>query len=376
MSAARLLTTDRLVTAAVDWAPAWVEVSGDRVTAAGHGERDGGEHLAGVLVPGFVDGHAHGALGHDFSSATAEEAATAAAFHHRSGTTSLVASIATAPFDTMVGQVALLADLVDDGTLAGLHLEGPYLSVERRGAHNPALLRTPDPAEADRLLDAGRGTIRVVTVAPELPGAEALVRRFVAAGVVVAIGHSACDAATATAALDWGARMVTHTFNGMPPIGGRAPGLAGVALGDARAHLEFIDDGQHLDPATIRLIRHAAAGRAGAVSDAMAAIGLADGAYEVAGSAVTVRDGVARTEEGSLAGSVSTLAVAAALLIGSGADIPEVVRLTSAGAAEALGLRDTDPTTGGFADLVQLVPDGDGMRVARVLRRGEWLPED
>ncbi|MGN6744217.1 MAG: N-acetylglucosamine-6-phosphate deacetylase, partial [Amnibacterium sp.] len=253
MSATRLLTTDRLVTAAVDWAPAWIEVTGDTVSAAGHGERSGGEHVEGVLVPGFVDGHLHGALGHDFSSASLDEARIAAAFHHRSGSTSLVASIATAPLPAMVRQAALLAELVDDGTFAGLHLEGPFLSVERRGAHNPALLRAPDLDEADRLLEAGRGTIRLVTVAPELPGAEALIRRFVDAGVTVAIGHSACDAATAVAALDWGARMVTHTINGMPPIIGRAPGLAAVALADPRAHLEFNDDGQHHDPANVRL---------------------------------------------------------------------------------------------------------------------------
>jgi N-acetylglucosamine-6-phosphate deacetylase len=278
---------------------------------------------------GLVDLHAHGALGFDFATASADDARRAAAFHRSRGTTTLVASIATGSPDATTGALARLAPLVADGTLGGLHLEGPWLAPARRGAHAADLLRTPDAALFEDFLTASAGTLRMLTIAPELPGAEAVVERAAAAGVVVAIGHTDCDAATASRAIDAGARVMTHLFNGMPPLHHRAPGPVGVALADDRVVVELIVDGHHLDPVTVNAVRRAAPGRIALVSDAMAATGCPDGAYRIAGSEVVVRDGVAMLADGSsLAGSTITASDAVARFRACGASDQEA-RLAS-----------------------------------------------
>lgn len=344
--------------------------------------------VRGVLVPGFVDIHAHGALGSDFASATATEARRAAEHHHRRGTTSLIASIATGTLDDTGAALRRLAPLVADGTLAGLHLEGPWLAPSRRGAHSPALLRTPNLAEVDLLLDAAPGAVRMVTIAPELDGALRVIEHLVGAGVVVAIGHTDTDAVTARAAVDAGARVVTHLFNGMPPLHHRAPGPVGVALSDDRLLLELIVDGHHLDPTAIAVVESAAPGRITLVSDAMAATGCADGAYRIAGSDVVVEGGVAvLADRSSLAGSTITVSDAvvrtveqlAARAAGpartgspSWADaLATVVDRSSTAAATALGIP-SGLDVGDPADAVVL--DHSLRPTGAVLRRGTWLP--
>lgn len=292
-----------------------------------------------LVVPGFVDLHVHGALGHDFASCSADQARAAVAHHASRGTTTMVASIATGTPDATVAALRRLGPLVDEGVLAGLHLEGPWLSPARRGAHAAELLHAPTPAEVDTYLDAAAGTLRVVTLAPELPGALDAVARLTAAGVVVAIGHTDADADTVTRAVDAGARLVTHVFNGMPPLHHRAPGPVGVALTDPRLHVEAIVDGHHLDDVTVDLVRRSTGGRMVLVSDAMAATGCDDGRYRIAGSDVVVSDGVAMLADGSsLAGSTSTVLDGFLRLLAAGTSLDEAVAASSGRALALLGL--------------------------------------
>jgi N-acetylglucosamine-6-phosphate deacetylase len=374
-----LLRLDRLVTASGDHGAAWLVVEDGRVVRAGSADAlpaDADsvpvERIPGTVVPGFVDQHVHGALGQDFGSVDRDGAREIAAHHHRAGSTRLVASIATAALPDLERALRTLAPLVADGTLAGLHLEGPWLSPARRGAHRASLLRAPAASDVAALRDAGGTALRMVTLAPELVGAREAIAALVAAGVTVALGHSDCTAAEAHAAVDAGARVATHVFNGMRPLHHREPGLAGAALADDRVAVELILDGQHVARDAAEIVRRSAAGRLVLVSDAMAATGWTDGAYEIAGSAVVVADGVARLADGtSLAGSTGTVAQGFARLVREhGVPLPEAVTASSAASARVLGLPGVGLDAGDRADLVVLDADH---RVTRVMRAGAWL---
>jgi len=353
-----LVRADRVVTATEDLRHGWLVVDrSGAVTAVGSGtppRTDSAVTTAGTIIPGMVDLHAHGALGHDFATCTVADATVAVAHHRARGTTATTASIATGSVDDTAAALRRLRPLVADGTLAGLHLEGPWLSPARRGAHRADLLHAPTPAEVDHFLDAADGALSVVTLAPELPGALDTVHRLVAAGVVVAIGHTDATAEQARHAIDAGATLVTHLFNGMPPLHHREPGPVGVALTDDRVTLECIVDGHHLDPVAVGLVQRAAPGRTVLVSDAMSATGCADGEHVVAGSAVSVRDGVATLRDGSsLAGSTITVADAAVRLLDAGTPLTEVVAASSVRAARLLG-RPAPLSVGAPADMVLL----------------------
>ena len=378
-AADRVVVADRIVGAGGADGPGWLALGGGLVVDAGDEPAPGGplaelprEHLRGTVLPGFVDPHVHGALGVDFGSADEAGARRAADHHHRAGSTRLVASVATASTASIVRALGVLAPLVREGVLDGVHLEGPWLSAARRGAHDPGLLRAPEPAEVDALLEAGEGTVRMVTIAPELTHADDAIRRLTGAGVVVALGHSDCTTAQAHAAADAGATVVTHVFNGMRPMHHREPGLVGAALTDDRLAVEFILDGRHVSRDAVEIARRASPGRLVLVSDAMAATGRPDGRYAVAGSDVVVAGGVAMLADGSsLAGSTGTVGAGVTRLVREhGASMPEAVRASSATAAAALGLSGTALTPGGRADLVVLDERGG---VDRVLRGGRWL---
>lgn len=320
-------------------------------------------------LPGFVDLHCHGALGFDFGSCSVDEARAAAEFHLERGATAVVASVATAPLDEMRAAIVRLRGLVDEGVLAGIHLEGPYLSERRRGAHAPSLLRVPDRSEIRDLLDAGGGAVRVVTLAPELPGALDAVEDIVAAGAIAAAGHTDATAGEMRAAIEAGVRLVTHAFNGMRPLHHRDPGPIAVALADERVTLELILDGHHVADEIVELVRRLAPERLALVSDAMAATGCDDGRYEVAGSEVEVAGGIARVvRDGSLAGSTTPLGDAVARYAALFApSIGELAAVSSLTASRLLGLP-APLTPGAAADVVTFTEDGG----RRVLSRGRW----
>ncbi|MGH3739580.1 MAG: N-acetylglucosamine-6-phosphate deacetylase [Micromonosporaceae bacterium] len=349
-----------------------VVVDGWRIVAVAGTPADA-EATGDWIVPGFVDIHVHGGGGASYTTGDPEAARRAAGFHLSHGTTSTLASFVTAPPEQLLAATAALAPLVTEGVLAGLHYEGPYLSQARCGAQNPAYLRPPSIEELTRLVDAGAGAVRMVTVAPELPGAVEAIRWLVARGVVVAIGHTDATYPQALEGVAAGATVGTHLFNGMRPPHHREPGPVYALLSSPKVVCEFIADGVHLHDGTLRFAAGAAgAGRAALITDAIDATGMPDGAYELGGQAVTVSDGVARlTEGGSIAGSTLTMDAALRRAVGAGISLADAVAMASTTPAQALGLTDRGQiATGMRADLVVL---DESLRVIRVMRAGEWV---
>ncbi|MFL6079180.1 MAG: N-acetylglucosamine-6-phosphate deacetylase [Ornithinibacter sp.] len=370
-----LLSADRVVLPSGSAEPGWVEIDGDRVTGAGggHPPAPAGRHLPGTLVPGFVDAHAHGGGAAAFTSGDPAEAATVLATHRAHGTTTMVASLVTDTTERLEVSVRALAPLVRAGELAGIHLEGPWLSGDHCGAHDPALLRAPDPAEVARLVDAGEGAVRMVTLAPELDGGLDAVALLAERGVIAALGHSDATYAVAQQALDAGACVATHLFNAMRPIHHREPGPVLALVEDPRAFVELIADGIHLHPAVLRWAATTAPHRFILVTDAMGAAGAADGDYVLGPAAVEVRDGVARlASNGAIAGSTLTMDQAVRYAVQTaGLPLDAVVYAATATPARLLGLGDVGVIEPGRrADLVHL---DDDLRVVAVMRAGAWL---
>ena len=260
-----------------------------------------------LLTPGFIDIHGHGGGGFSYDDGP-DAIRVARALHRAHGTTRAVVSLVTAPLETLERRVAMIADLIEtDPDILGSHLEGPFLDPGHKGAHDLSLLRDPSLAAVERLLAAGRGTVRQVTLAPELPGGHDAIRAIVAAGAAAAVGHTDADLDATRAAFDAGATILTHAFNAMPPLHHRDPGPVGAAASDPRVTLEVIADGVHLHPEIVRLAFLAAPGRVALVTDAMAAAGAADGRYELGSLEVDVVDGIARLADGgAIAGSTLT----------------------------------------------------------------------
>ncbi len=376
-----LIGAREVLTGAEVLRPGWLEVSDGRVVATGRGappRRVDVDLPDSTVVPGFVDTHVHGGGGATFSDATPEATRTAAGLHLSHGTTTLVASLVSADVAGLHRQVEALAGQVGDGLIAGIHLEGPWLSPRRRGAHEPSALRAPDLAELDDLLAASAGTIRMVTLAPELPGALEAIGRLVEAGTVAAVGHTDGTYDHTRAAIDAGATVATHLFNAMRPVHHREPGPVVALLEDERVTLEMITDGTHLHPALYRqVLASAGADRVSLVTDAMAAAGMPDGDYRLGQLAVDVADGVARLAgTDTIAGSTATMDQHFRFAVAQGgpdhaAALAAAVHQTSVGPARALGLPSPVLTAGASADLVVLDAT---LRLTHVMRHGTWSP--
>ena len=354
--------------------PGWLLVEGTAIVSVGHGDPPTGKPVdlqAEILAPGFVDGHCHGGGGASFCTIDPAEAVRAVEAHLSRGTTSMVAGVVTDVVPTMAAQVATLADLVDDGELAGIHLEGPWLSQRFAGAHDPNHLLPPEPAAVDALLNAGRGTVRLVTIAPELPGGMDAIRHLAGAGVTVAIGHTDADAVTAARAVDAGARMATHLFNAMRPIHHRDPGPVPVLLDDPRVAVELIADGVHIDPVVLGLAARGARGGYVLVSDAFAGALAPEGTYRLGGLEVTVTAGVARLAgTGTLASSTLTLHRAVQVMVRAGAPLASALRAASTTPAARLRIQGVGALIpGNRADLVALTDEVD---LVAVMRAGAW----
>ncbi|PRY67649.1 N-acetylglucosamine 6-phosphate deacetylase [Glaciihabitans tibetensis] len=276
----------------------WMLVEGNSIISVGSGPQhppaDFQVDVAGRrLVPGFLDLHGHGGGGFAFDDG-GEHLVRALATHRAHGTTRSVVSLVANPPAELRASLAAIADLArSDPLVLGAHLEGPFMAVGRRGAHNAQFLLEPDPALLEELLNSARGTLRQITIAPELVGAMESIDVLVEAGVVVAIGHSYADFAIAQEAFDRGARLLTHAFNAMSGIHHRAPGPVVAAFEDARVSLELILDGEHVHPDVAALTFRSAPGRVALVTDAMAAAGSTDGDYRLGSLNVAVRDGTA-----------------------------------------------------------------------------------
>jgi N-acetylglucosamine-6-phosphate deacetylase len=296
----------------------------------------------GILIPGFVDIHCHGGGGKYFASLTDSEISQVIATHRAGGTVAGLASLVTEPIPNLISQIKRLVPFAQRGEIAGIHLEGPYLSHARCGAHDPNLLRTPTLAEVQTLLDAGQGFIKMITIAPELDGALEVIEYLAKSGVIAAIGHSQSDAATAQGAIDRGASVVTHFNNAMPKVVDGPGTMSSAVIGELRVSLELILDGEHVSTQIVRDVFEAAPNRIVMVTDAMSAAGSTDGTYKIAGLEVTVKDGVARlASNGSLAGSTLTMAKAFNHALNEiGVSITEAVHAASTLPALILGRSD------------------------------------
>jgi N-acetylglucosamine-6-phosphate deacetylase len=264
--------------------------------------------VAGTLIPGFVDIHCHGGAGFYFGSENSADIQKVIDIHRAHGTTTTLASLVTEPIEDLKAQIKRLLPFVQSGEIAGIHLEGPYLSPHKCGAHDPELLRHPKPSELQELLDVADGAISMVTLAPELPHGIEAIEFLVERGVVAAIGHSNANAEIAKMAMDAGATIVTHFYNGLPKIDHKDPNITLTTLLDDRVALELINDGHHVDEGASELLLRTAPGRVILVTDAMSAAGGGDGNYTIGQLPVEVNDGVARlVSNGSLAGSTLTM---------------------------------------------------------------------
>lgn len=341
-----------------------------------------------TLLPGLVDLHCHGGGGASFPDALDAAAAQVAVDEHRRhGTTSLVASLVTAPRDVLLERTALLADLADAGEIVGIHLEGPFLSADRCGAQNPADMQVGDASLVADLQSAARGHLVTMTIAPEVPGvADEALPALVEAGVIPSIGHTDASAEQVEAAVDRGFDLLaartnrrltaTHLFNGMRPLHHRDPGPVAASLAAAaRGELvvELVADGTHLADATVLSVFDLlGAGSIALVTDAMAAAGMPDGSYQLGPMAVHVDGGVARiVEGGAIAGGTAHLLDVVRTVVAAGVPLEDAVLAAATVPADVLGRRDLGALAAGRrADVV--VTDDD-LRPVRVLRAGAWL---
>ncbi len=328
-----------------------------------------------TLTSTLLDVHTHGAAGHDVMEATPEAMRAVGRFFAAHGVGAYLPTTVTAPVDTLLRALEALAGFVERGATAGeatplgIHLEGPFLSHRKRGVHPAADLQPPSVALFRRLWEASRGTILLMTVAPELPGAGEMIREAIGLGVRVSLGHTDATAAEARAGIAAGALSATHTFNAMRAFDHREPGVLGVVLDRGDLWAELICDGVHVADEAVRLwLRSKGEERGILVTDSMSATGMGDGRFRLGGLEVDVRDGVCRVPDGALAGSVLTLDRAMANLqrIG-GVDLTTAVRMASSTPARMLGMSDrAELRAGAWADLNRW--DASGRLVGTYLR--------
>jgi N-acetylglucosamine-6-phosphate deacetylase len=375
----QLLGGGRVVTPDGVLSDAWVEVSDGRITQIAE-TRPGLDaptvDLQGAwLLPGYIDLHVHGGGGYNVSESL-EAMEQAVAFHRGHGTTATLVSLVTAPEDALRAQLEWAAELVHRGPtprghVLGSHLEGPFLSARRCGAQNEEHMLPPDAALLERLRAVAGDTLRMVTIAPELPGALPLIETLSRLGVIAAMGHSDATYEQALEGISAGASHATHLFNAMPPLLHRRPGLVGAAL-EAGLTCELINDGRHVHPAIVRLVFDLIPATV-LVTDAIDATGVGDGHFELGGQDVLVRAGEARlSATGSLAGSTLTMDQALRNAVKtSGISVERASTAASLMPARALGLdRELGSIAPGrWADLVVL---DDDLQVTGVMAAGRW----
>ena len=356
--------------------PGWIEIAGDRIRGAGRKTPPRPADVvldAGILAPGLVDAQINGAFSVDFADADEAAVRRVAEQMLSTGVTAMVPTFITAPVEQLVEQVtaydAARAASNASGAAARLlpaHVEGPFLSPQRRGAHREAYLVDPAPERVAPLIGLAHA-ISYVTMAPELKGALQAISDLVAAGIRVSVGHSDATDDQVRAAADAGATIVTHLYNAQSPLHHRAPGVVGAALTDPRLTLGLIADGHHVDPAAVRLAFAAAPGRVMLVTDAVASLGMPPGTYELGGEQLeVVAGGPPLRADGTIAGASEPLDANLGHAVAAGIDLVDAVRAATRTPADALGLAELGRIEAGArADLVLL---GEDLRA-----RATWL---
>lgn len=386
--ASRILTPDEEISDGI------IIVEGSRITGVGH--RDTMRIPAGptdfvasgmTVVPGFIDLHIHGAGGHDVMEGNARALDRITSTVARHGTTSIVATTVTAPIEDTCHSLEGIARYIHNhesaedpskedrlaAEILGVHLEGPFISKARRGVHPLDAITKPSVELLDKFIKTANGLVRILTIAPELPGAMGVIAHAVAAKIVVALGHTDADYGQARAAIEAGARHSVHIYNAMRPFTHRDPGVVGAILTDPDVTAEIIADLVHVaGPAIQVLIGTKGFDTVLLVSDGIAATGMPDGNYRLGNFEVTVKDGVARNSEGKLAGSTLTLDRALRNVVALGVPLTDAIRMATVLPARRLGLAGKKGiiAVGADADLVALTPD---LRVAAVMTRGMGL---
>jgi N-acetylglucosamine-6-phosphate deacetylase len=343
--------------------PGDVEVLDGVITGVGLASGNGN----GIAAPGFIDLQVNGFGGVDFLDADSAAYRRAGDALLETGVTAYLPTLITSPEDQLLAAMRELPQDAERPRILGIHLEGPFLSPARLGTHLAKFRRDPDPALLDRLL-AG-GPVRVMTLAPELSGADDLIDRLLARGVTVSLGHSDATADQANDAFDRGVRTVTHLFNAMRPFRHRDPGIVGAALARDDIVVQIILDGIHLAPETAQVISRVAGGRIALVTDAITAAGVSDGSFSLGDVEVKVHDGTVRGPDGVLAGSVLTMIEAVRNMAALGVPLPVAVNAATLTPANVLGVRDAGRlAVGEAADVVVL---DDRLEIDRVLVAGD-----
>jgi N-acetylglucosamine-6-phosphate deacetylase len=336
----------------------------------------------GILAPGFIDIHIHGGAGHDVMEAGADALPPIERLLAAHGVSSYFPTTVTAPMEATLSALARLADAIDAAEKSsardlrarplGIHLEGPFISHKRRGVHPPENLLTPSVAAFDRFWQAARGHIRVLTIAPELPGAVEVIAEASARRVCVSLGHYDADLNAARAGIAAGARHATHTFNAMRPLDHRDPGILGEVLTDSRLSADIIADGIHLDPIIVELFLKAKGPDAAVlITDATAATGMPDGRYRLGSLEVEVKGGRCMVG-GKLAGSVLNMDRAVRNVVQFARwELQQAVRLATLNPARVAGVKQGGALEAGApADLVVLSPSGE---VRQTIIRGAGI---
>jgi len=357
-------------------APGYVTMAGGVVTAVGRGDPPRAPDVAlpgGVLLPGFVDLQVNGYFGEEFLTAGADGWARVTTRLPQTGTTAFLPTFVTAPPGVLTSGLraaaALIPALPAGARVLGVHVEGPFISPAWKGAHNEAWITEPSADAVAELLDAGRGVLRLVTLAPERRGGMAAVTALTEAGVLVSVGHSDATARQVAEAADHGARMVTHLFNAQRPMHHREPGVVGQALTDPRLTSGLIADMRHVNPQVCVLAFRAAPGRICAVTDAAACAGMPPGSYRLGGEPIELPPGDGEPpvrNGGTLAGSGLRMDAAVGNLVAAGIGLVEAVCAATRVPADLIGRPDLGRIApGAAADVVWL---GDDMRT-----RATWI---
>ncbi len=350
----------RVVAPNTDFAPGHVAVEGEHISAVGPGIPSGADRVLpeGTLIPGFIDLQVNGASGVDLLECDTAAVARLSDYLASTGVSGFLPTLVSAPAERLAGAVQVVRDAHPSGAaILGVHLEGPVLNPQRKGAHQTRWLRFPGDAEVRIMYAEALPDLRLVTLAPELPGVDGLMEWLVRERVIVALGHTEATYEQANHAFGAGARMVTHLFNAMRPFHHRDPGIVGAAFDDPRCTCGLIADGVHVHPAGVRLAyRMLGADRIALVSDAVAAAGMAPGTYTLGTRPVRVKAGdVPRLEDGTLAGSVLRLDQAIGNLLSWGIPLRDAVTSSSHVPAAVLGLADRGALAVGLrADLTVL----------------------